>query len=1329
MGAGPGTEMEGTYVTSSGSKHGTSYPHHEGVHGYLSVGLTVGVQVIRFVRGQAQPGPILTFTPSGEGGTRGAEKGLSSDRLKGHAWVGFRNILACFESGRAEILAVHEDASAVPGSLTSATLTANGLVEMDYADSCGRLVVTSPGLVCLASVAATEIVALPGDTLTSTSGGGGDRGGGTLAWTKVSLAYDGTLVAAARPGCLAVLVAALPPLSASFGTSIAWISSLSEISVSTTDDLNQVARLTLATEPACIATGDTFVAAALNTEVWFHSRHDPDAMPVHRDFVNSVDAVALTAGQRGGGGGGGGAPGGRAPPPPPRGMGTDAVAAPPGAASTAYAAVLTGGRLHVCPAAEGGTGAHAMMATGDSLPADDVVVLPTRQDGSKITCVAGTESCFVYGTDQGKVVVHHPAHHVVVDEYSNGGGAAIRHVWPNTTATRVLYTDTEGRLYLLSPASGVAILVTDVGTGTLGVVRHVLWDLEDPHVFAVFGKRQVEAYVYVPTSVHGATVRPLGVMAPASVLHDAAPIAMRHGSVLSQGGGGSIRPWTLPSHVAVAPGSSASAKEQFETLLKLGRVKAASEVARASGSLTDMTAAAFAAMDVLDLRLAISLLRMTGEAPLVLTLSKLVHLEDTNLLAGHMLALIHQDYDNAQRHFLVSSQRTAALELRRDLRQWDLALDLARDIDPDSIAEISAEYGQMLETRCDFDGALEYYQNALSLESNKPSDARDDGLVTRCQAGQARSLIHAGQVAAGKAACRATGDVQLCKDCAHILETKNHFTDSAELYLAAGALERAAGIYIRAKNWSACRPLLAKIKSVQIHGNYAAAMVVEGKYADALASYEVAGDWPRAVGVLLDRLKDPNRAAQVARKSRNAEAARMVARWNLNHGHYKVAIEFLVLGGRIEDAFEAAKKQDSVDWFLTLVGPPGGGRATTTTKASAHPKAGGGGGNNNNNKKAAALAPPGTPMGAAGKLDIPPGTLISIAEWLQEQQRWLEAARWRMRAREWQAAVHLLLRDPSPEALDEAMSIVETYPDAADIVRAHLEQTHSDQTNKYMFRLELARGKLEEAVGYALEHAAMQREMLGDYRAAHKTLFMMYTELRTRGRPIYTELVRALHLLHSYLIGRHLVRLEDHVGAARMLSRVAASISLFPQHVVPILTSTVVECQRAGLKNRAFEHAVTLMQPEYKSQVHAQYRRKIEMVVRKRVQGEELPEEEAPCLSCQVPGPATELECGACRSLLPMCIATGKRVLREDWAQCGSCRFPFRATVMRKVVAEAPVCPMCAEPLEANQIVTAAPQDANAMIERVLGQLGGGGAGGLESGVVGEDAPEEDIVY
>lgn len=71
-------------------------------------------------------------------------------------------------------------------------------------------------------------------------------------------------------------------------------------------------------------------------------------------------------------------------------------------------------------------------------------------------------------------------------------------------------------------------------------------------------------------------------------------------------------------------------------------------------------------------------------------------------------------------------------------------------------------------------------------------------------------------------------------------------------------------------------------------------------------------------------------------------------------------------------------------------------------------------------------------------------------------------------------------------------------------------------------------------------------------------------------------------------------------GAARMLLRVCASLEAFPCHVVPILTTAVVECSRAGLTASAYDCAAMLMRPEHRDSIAPAYRRKIEGIVRKR---------------------------------------------------------------------------------------------------------------------------------
>ena len=50
--------------------------------------------------------------------------------------------------------------------------------------------------------------------------------------------------------------------------------------------------------------------------------------------------------------------------------------------------------------------------------------------------------------------------------------------------------------------------------------------------------------------------------------------------------------------------------------------------------------------------------------------------------------------------------------------------------------------------------------------------------------------------------------------------------------------------------------------------------------------------------------------------------------------------------------------------------------------------------------------------------------------------------------------------------------------------------------------------------------------------------------------------------------------------------------------VVQILTTTVVECQKAGMNNSAFNFSLTLLKPEYRDQIDAKYKKKIEALVR-----------------------------------------------------------------------------------------------------------------------------------
>lgn len=237
---------------------------------------------------------------------------------------------------------------------------------------------------------------------------------------------------------------------------------------------------------------------------------------------------------------------------------------------------------------------------------------------------------------------------------------------------------------------------------------------------------------------------------------------------------------------------------------------------------------------------------------------------------------------------------------------------------------------------------------------------------------------------------------------------------------------------------------------------------------------------------------------------------------------------------------------------------------------------------------------------------------------------------------------------------------------------------------KFLFRLYMALQQYREAARTAII-IAREEQSAGNYRNAHDVLFSMYTELQAQKIRIPSEMATNLMILHSYLLVKIHVKRGDHLKGARMLIRVSSNISKFPAHVVPILTSAVIECHRAGLKNSAFSFAAMLMRPEYRNDIDSKYRKKIEAMVR-RPDTSELEEETTPCPFCGFQLPQNELLCISCKNNLPYCIATGRHMLKEDWSICPHCEFPALYSQFMLLLETETVCPMCSESLSVKQI-------------------------------------------
>ena len=670
-------------------------------------------------------------------------------------------------------------------------------------------------------------------------------------------------------------------------------------------------------------------------------------------------------------------------------------------------------------------------------------------------------------------------------------------------------------------------------------------------------------------------------------------------------------------------------RDRFVAALNMNRLQDAWEVAAQMQMPEMWEQLAHRAMTHMEIEFAIRVYRFVGDASMVMSLERLEHIEDKDMLAGNILILFERDdcYDMAQELFLRSGRPQAALEMRKDLKHWEEALELAKTADPGQLDDICREYAGVLESRGEHDAALELYERAVKYPD------QSDKELARGNAGIARCLLHLGDVRRGKIIALDSGSEHLCRECADICEKLQQHEDAAQLYERGGEYEKAAAIYIDTKLFHLARPIMQKVSTPKLHARYARAKENEGKLKEAADAYELARDFDSVVRLQLEHLGDPDKAFALVRMSRSVDGALMCAKWCKGEGDAAAAIEFLLIGRKVDEAFQLARERGEMDLFVTSLGDGG-----------------------------------------------TPEEYRRLAKFFENENDPARAGDMYAACGERAAAVGAYLRDADkPGVFDKVIDVVgEARDDSLTSTLVDYLMGESDGVPKdanYLFRLHIALRDYDAAAKTTVLIARQEQEM-GNYKMAHRQLFDAHRELTGEGRRPPPELTESLMLLHSYALVKLRVKRKDHTGAARLLRRVASSIDKFPAHVVPILTSTVIECQRAGLKRSALEFATRLMQPEHRKQIAEAYKRKIETIVRKpdRTEAEA---EASPCPMCDATGSEWDLACDSCSGVIPYCVATGKRVRVGEWARCPECLFPCNAGDYVDVVAQEKACPMC----------------------------------------------------
>jgi len=992
-----------------------------------------------------------------------------------------------------------------------------------------------------------------------------------LEWTQ-----DGQVLScSSMNGEVHNFLASLPIINDSFETRLVYLTSLLELSV--LDVLtDETSKIMIETEPAFVALGSMHVAVGMNNQAWFY-RVDPVNGTIRvnqRDYLGTVEEVKL---------------------------------------NDRYAAVLSEGRVQV----------H-VIESGEDPGEEEDLLFPDKGHSNDISCVGLTQSFLMFGTKRGSIHYFYLEDKTLVNEYRHEDGD-IRSLHPNVAGTRMLFVDGRFAVNLFNPVNDQVLPVPKF-TGSL---EAALWDGADPNVFVLADARQFYVYVYAPVSISGPLINFVGTTPRP---HGFSPVLLYNGVVTCQLKSGSLERLPLGTHSALQGqdrGILDKMKRRFNQHLALLHLKDAWELALQLRSQDVWQAFTETALTFMELDIAIRAYRYCGNAGMVISLQKIAQVEDKNLLAGHVCVLLEQDYSTAQELFLKSSRPIAALEMRKDLKHWDHALKLARQLDPEQLSEISREYAQLLEMRGEYEQALGCYEKALTQEGRDP---RSDLL---CQAGIARTTLHLGDIRRGRQLALDSDNLQLCRECAGILEGMNQLQDAAELYERGGQYEKAASIYIQTKSFSLAQPLMAKISTPKLHVQYARAKEAEGRFEEAAQAFEIAKDLDNVVRLQLMHLNNPQRAFAIVRKARSAEGASLVSKFCISSGDYPAAIEFLLMARRAEEAFELAQSHDEMDTYVRICGDSG-----------------------------------------------TPDEYMKLAKYYENKGSFAKAGELYEKCDQFQQALKLYLRCGATE-IDHAINVVGRANNdmltnqLVDFLMGETDGIQKD--HNYLFRLHMALHQYEQAAHTAVLIARQEQEM-GNYKLAHTQLFDTYKELELQNKKPPAELTRQLMLLHSYILVKTLVKLGDHVAAAYMLIRVAKNISKFPRHVVPILTSTVIECQRAGFKKTAFEYASMLMRPEYRTQINAQYKRKIENIVRKPDKNDE-EEPMSECPFCNHLGPETDIECTNCKNVIPYCIATGRRMVLADWAQCPSCRFSCRASVFVKIIAADKLCPMCNQPI------------------------------------------------
>eukprot|EP00916_Digyalum_oweni_P006898 GHVL01011790.1.p1 GENE.GHVL01011790.1~~GHVL01011790.1.p1 ORF type:complete len:783 (+),score=158.65 GHVL01011790.1:1281-3629(+) len=765
--------------------------------------------------------------------------------------------------------------------------------------------------------------------------------------------------------------------------------------------------------------------------------------------------------------------------------------------SKSHSAVLANGRVHV----------HKISANDSS-----VTIFPENET-DKVSFAILSDTLLVTASTSGMISYISIPTLKTVHQYKHPSG--IKHIFPSPPGTRVVVIDNDGGASLHNPVNDECFKINDFPQKC----NLVLWDANDTSVFAALSSQSntLSLTTFVLSRIDAlmgtSTANLVENIDRSNVDNETAeikkskktsvtyfmnknsnsrnrethvPLLVYDGVAVTLSPGGKIERTTLASHTDLRPfkgNPRSSSLSKKDVSNKKTDDKLNIEISFFKNiSLLRLSACLKDALDIEDRQFwkilgRVSLLnlefeiakisfRKICEVQLMFFLNKISEFEDKKYLCGQV-CLILKKFKQAKAFLLSSSLPESALYMESDLNNFESALEIAKTLSPKTIPFFTCKCAHNLEVQGKYNEALNMYRSIL--EETKS----DENIYKECMCGIARTMIRTGKIPEGVEICLKLDSINLYCTCSALLEEAAKWHEAALLYLKCDNIEKAASLYIRDSDFEAAAPLMKLIKSTDLQLQYAKAKESRGRYSEAVEAYERAKDFESAIRLQLQKLNSIEKAFTMSRQSNCSEGLVLCANYCKTKQNWKGAIEFLVLAKLTEEAFRIAEAHDEMLHYETNLGDNG-----------------------------------------------TIGSYKKIATYYQERQLLPQAGKMLAKCKEYQKALHLLLKGGEEEC-EEAIEVVKASG-RQDLKREMISFLLGDSDGrpknpKWLYKIHYALNEYQQAARMAVIIAQSSQES-GNYHEAHQLLFKTYQDLVENNLGVPQMLRKQLIILHSYIL-------------------------------------------------------------------------------------------------------------------------------------------------------------------------------------------------------------------